>query len=155
MADPPAPRGRSWWRWLLVASLGLNLAFVGLVAGAVLRGPPHSGPPAPGLWHYARAMPDAHRRDLGRALRASRPDWGGAREALRGQRTALAAALTAEPFDADAVAAILQEEARLTGTLAERGARMLMDQIAQMDAEERAAYADAILSERRRPRRGH
>jgi uncharacterized membrane protein len=100
-------------------------------------------------------MPDAHRRDLGRALRASRPDWGGAREALRGQRTALAAALTAEPFDTDAVAAILQEEARLTGTLAERGAKMLMDQIEQMDAEERAAYADAILSERRRPRRGH
>jgi uncharacterized membrane protein len=155
MAGPAEDPRRPWRRWLLVASLGLNLAFVGLVAGAVLRGPPEAGP-APGLWHYARALPDAHRRDLGRALRASRPDWGGPREALRAQRAELAAALTADPFDPDAVAAILREEARLTGTLAERGTRLLFDQIVQMDADERAAFAAAILQERRRgPHRRH
>jgi hypothetical protein len=52
-----SPRPRPWQRWLLYASLGLNLAFVGLVAGAIMRGPPEVGLPGPALWHYARALP--------------------------------------------------------------------------------------------------
>ena len=94
---PNAAAGRPWLKWALVASLGLNLVFAGLVAGAVFRGPPP--PPMPGLWHYARALPEPYRRDLGRALRDSRDDWIGPREALRAQQAAMAAALTAEPFE--------------------------------------------------------
>jgi uncharacterized membrane protein len=142
------PRPRPWRRWLLYASLGLNLAFVGLVAGAIMRGPPEVSPPGPALWHYARALPAEQRRDLRQALRASRPEWIEAREALGAQRAAFAAALTAEPFDPDTVAQILAEEARLSGGLADRGTRLLLDRIAQMDSDERAAYADAILRER-------
>jgi uncharacterized membrane protein len=153
MAAPEAPRTRPWRRWLLLASLGLNLVFVGLVAGVVLRGPPDGGPPGPGLWHYARALPPAHRRDLGRALRESRPEWTGPREALRSKRIAFAGALTADPFEPAAVAAILDDEVRLTGGLAERGTRLLLEQIERMTPEERAAYAEAILKDRRRGRR--
>ena len=77
----------------------------------------------PALWHYARALPEPYRHDLGQALRASRGDWIGPREALRGQRRPLAAALTAEPFDPDAVAAVLTQQTQVTGDLSARGRR--------------------------------
>ena len=81
---PRAPPPRL--KWALVASLGLNLAVVGLIAGALVKGPPPRPLPGIALWHYARALPDPYRRDLGRALRDNRRDWIGPREALRGQR---------------------------------------------------------------------
>ena len=40
----PAPR-RNRTRWLLVASLGLNLVAAGVIGGAIIKGPP---PPDPG-----------------------------------------------------------------------------------------------------------
>jgi uncharacterized membrane protein len=138
---------RNWRTWALVASLGLNLVFVGLVAGALWKGPPP--PPAPGIGQYARALPDPFRHDLGRAMRDSRPDWSGMREARRGRRAAFAAALTAEPFDPAAVAAMLDEDRRLTGELAARGSRLLVEQIERMSPEERAAYAAALTEDRR------
>jgi uncharacterized membrane protein len=139
-------------KWALLASLGLNLVFVGLLAGAVFRGPPP--PPMPGLWHYARALPEPHRRELGRALRESRRDWIGPREALRGQKAAMAAALTAEPFDANAVAAVLASETRLVGDLSARGRELLLEEIARMSPADRAAYAEALTADRDRGRRG-
>jgi uncharacterized membrane protein len=139
---------RRWTTWALVASLALNLALVGLIGGALLKGGPE---PAPGitLWHYARALPDPYRRDLGQALRASRRDWIGPREALRGQRTALASALTAEPFQPSEVVEVLRHERQLTGELAERGTELLLAQIGRMSPEDRAAYAQALLEDRR------
>jgi uncharacterized membrane protein len=149
---PEAPSRRRWLSWALVASLGLNLALVGLLAGVALHGGPRRLTP-PGLWHYARALPEAHREALGRELRARRAQWIGAREALRQNRRAMAAALTAQPFDPAAVAALLAEERRLTATLSEQGAEPLVAEIARMTPEERAAYA-AALEEPRRGSRG-
>jgi uncharacterized membrane protein len=140
--------GSRWLKWALVASLGLNLAVLGVIGGAILKGPPPGPMPGIALWHYAHALPDPYRRDLGRALRESRRDWIGPREALRNQRPALAAALTAEPFDPAAVEAVLAQETRLTDELAARGTRLLLAQIQRMTPEERAAYA-AALTERR------
>lgn len=138
----PIPPGRPRLKWALVASLGLNLIFVGLLAGAVFRGPPP--PPIPGLWHYARALPDPYRRDLSRALRDSRRDWIGPRDALRAQQQAMAAALTAEPFDPAAVAEVLARETSLSGELSARGREMLLAEIARMSAADRAAYAEVL-----------
>jgi uncharacterized membrane protein len=137
---------RDWRTWALVASLGLNLAFVGLIAGALWKGPPP--PPAPGIGQYARALPDPLRHQLGRALRESRPDWRGMREAWAGRRAAFAAALTAEPFDPATVAALLDEDRRLAGELAARGSRLLVEQIERMSPAERAAYAEALTKGR-------
>lgn len=153
MADTTTPR-RPGLKWALVASLGLNLVFVGLFAAAAFRGPPP--PPAPGLWHYARALPDPYRRELGRALRDSRRDWIGPREALRGQRQAMAAALTAEPFDPAAVREVLARETQLLGDLSARGRELLLAEIARMSPADRAAYAATLLAGRDRgpgPRR--
>jgi uncharacterized membrane protein len=136
-------------KWVLVASLAMNLAFVGLVAGALTKGPPPAAWPGIALWQYARALPDPYRHDLGRTLRDNRRDWMAPREALRGQRDALAAALTAEPYAPEAVAELLEREAQLTGELSAHGATLLLAQIERMSPEERAAYAAALTEEHR------
>ena len=150
MAD--APR-RRWLTWALVASLGLNLAFAGLVAGTLLKGPPP--PPMLGVGQYARALPEPYRRDLGQALRASRGDWIGPRDALRAQRAGMTAALTADPFDPDAVAKVLAGEMEILGDLSTRGRAMLLAEITRMSPADRAAYAEALTADRgRRGREG-
>src|SRR5918999_4480534 len=143
MAD--AERRARRLKWALVVSLGLNLAVAGIVGGALLKGPPTPPWPGMGLWHYARALPDHYRRDLGQALRATRRDWIGPREALREQRSALAGALTAEPYRPDAVSDVLMREARLMGELSSRGADLILAQIARMTPDERRAYAQALM----------
>ncbi len=141
--------GRGWLRWVLPVSLGLNLVAAGVIGGALIKGPPPPAPiPGPALWRYARALPDPYRHDLGQALRASRGDWAGPREALRGQQAALAAALTAEPFDRKAVEAVLTRQTQVTDALAGRGVGLLIEQVDRMDPAERAAYAEALLSDR-------
>ena len=120
---------RRWMKWALVGSVCLNLAFAGLVAGALLKGPPPA--PWPGIApppvrpRPARAVPRGPRQ---RAPRQG-PDWKGPREALRGQREALATALTAEPYAPDAVAALFARETELTTELSNRGAALLVEQI--------------------------
>ena len=116
-----------------------------MLAGALLKGPPP--PPMPGIGGYAGALPDPFRHDLGRALRDSRPDWAGMREAYHGRRAALAAVLTAEPFDPGAVATVLQRQTEIMGELSRRGVDMLMVQIARMTPPERAAYAEALRAD--------
>ena len=138
---------RSWIKWALVASLGLNLAAAGVIGGALLKGPP---PPAPGfaLWHYARALPEPYRRDLGRALRENRDAWAGPREALRGEQAAVATALAAEPFQPQSVSEALGRQTAITDELAQRGAELLVEQIGRMSPEERATYAEALRADR-------
>ncbi len=145
---------RRWLRWLLVASLGLNLLLLGLAAGAVLRGPPDRFGAGPALGYYAHALPDPYRRDLGRELRASRGDWAPTRDALRDQRLAFAAALTADPYDQDRVEALLAEEQTFASSLGARARNLLAAQIARMDPEARAAFAERLRERPRHPGRG-
>jgi uncharacterized membrane protein len=144
---PPREILRSPRRWMLIGSLCLNLALLGVIAGALFERP---GPPPPGLWAYGRALPEPYRHDLASALRETRRDWIGPREALRGQRAALAAALLADPYDPVAVAEVITREPRLMDTLAQRGSDLLLDQISRMTPGDRAAYAEAL---RRAPRK--
>lgn len=149
MAATPSPapdprRPRRWRSWLLVASLGLNLAVLGVVAGAILRGPPDRAMTGPALSHYARALPDPFRDELRRALRESRADWAPTRDALRDQRQALAAALEADPYDPARVTDLLARELQLGAELGARGTALLAGQIAQMTAADRAAFAERL-----------
>ncbi|MFO1106493.1 MAG: periplasmic heavy metal sensor [Amaricoccus sp.] len=141
-------------KWALIGSLGLNLALAGLILGAIVKGPPPPPPPPGGLWFYGRSLPEPYRGDLGRALRDNRGDWAGPREALGDQRAAFAAALTAEPYDPAALAAILARQPALFDELTARGTSLLLDQIARMSPAERAGYAQALLSRREPPGHG-
>jgi uncharacterized membrane protein len=142
------PRSINWLKWGLVASLAVNLGFAGMMAGALIKGPSHGRSPGVALLHYARALPEPYQDDLRRQMREHRGEWAETREALRGQRAALAVALAAEPYAPEAVAAIFEREVRLSGELSTRGAELLLAQIARMSPDERAAYAQALREER-------
>lgn len=143
----PAPATPRWLRWLLAASLALNLLVLGLVVGDALRdGRPGGGlrPTEMALGPFARALADEDRRAILSDLRG-RPELAPLGRGERGAAFAgILAAVRAEPFD----------EARLRAAMAEQSERVEAAQRAVQDAvaarlaslppQERAAFADRL-----------
>lgn len=146
-----------WIKGLLFGSLALNLAFVGLIAGAVLRhdGPEHRGAHTPGPaafgQPYLRALPREARREMFRSLREA--DGFPDREERRAVYAEVIARLRSEPFDVAALAAVVSQQAE--GSIAvQRAAQDAWLQIvAQMSPAERAAYAEAVSETLRQGRK--
>jgi uncharacterized membrane protein len=148
-------------RAVLFVSLALNLAGLGVVAGALLQGPERGrghDPVAP----YTRALDEAQRRALGAEMRqrfrAERAEAG--RPDVPAEYRAALAALRAEPFDAEAFAAILAEQGRRADARRQRGEAVLLEHVTGLEPSERAAYAarlEAVLAdfEARFARAGH
>ncbi len=158
--QPTPPPNRRWVKIVLVVSLALNLAVLGVVAGGLIaRHRAMDAPPmidralAPlGLRLYARAMDAEDRRAVIDAARDRRADLAAGRSALRGHFAALAGALRAEPFDPAAVAAVLADQRRAAGRQLALGQDILVDRIAAMPRERRldfAARIEAALDRRR------
>lgn len=144
------PRGR-WVKPLLVVSLAINLAVAALVVGAVIRG----GPPMRGAMHQdggrdlgiglmVDSLSRADRAALRRAFVASDPGLGNWRERARQEFAVLLAALRAEPFDPEALRAVMQEQSARMRTRLENGREILIDRIAAMTPAERAEFAARI-----------
>ncbi|MCC6008284.1 MAG: periplasmic heavy metal sensor [Rhodobacteraceae bacterium] len=153
--------GRGWGA-VLVISLALNLAVVGLVAGAALRwqgGPPaetseRAGPargaPVFALGPYGRALDRDGRAEWRAMAMARSDDLARGRAALRADVAALAALLQAEHFDAEAARDLLARQranARAQEAIAHE---ILLEQLAGMPAENRRALAERLT--RRGPR---
>lgn len=153
-AAPLPAKPRRWTLYALIASLAVNLAVLGLVAGLALKGPPGRPGPEMGLWRYAGALPEPYRGDLMRQLRESRDAWRMERDRLSGQRQILASALTAQPYDRATVESALALERSMLDGLAVQGAQVLLDQIDRMDAQARADYAARLLAGPKERRKG-
>lgn len=151
---PSPPPMRTWIKLLLGVSLALNLAVIGLVAGAMLRfggaDGMHAPPRSLGASLY-RELPPKARRALRDDL-APGPDGGLPDHAAQTRR--LTEVLRSEPFDPDAAAATLTAH---SAAQAERLTRMQdawLVRVTAMSAAERAAYADR-LEEALTRRHGH
>ncbi|MGK7652105.1 periplasmic heavy metal sensor [Roseovarius sp. B08] len=146
-----APR---WMRWLLVASLALNLLVVGVVAGYAIKGGPdgRKGPPGSmGAMH--RALSDAERDDLkSRMIREFR-DRKDERTAVRREMDALVVLLRAEPFDTAAATERMAQVRALFGGRVASAQDLLIAYWSEMSLEDRAAYADRLEQELQRRRR--
>lgn len=144
-SDPhaAAPRRRRWMRWALGLSLALNLAVLGLVAGAALRhgGPDRGGHPKPmGVMLY-RELPREIRRELRETAFAPRAEIDRQR---RADAAAVDAALRAQPFDPARLEAVLQAQAAQRAAHHARMQAAWLDRVAAMSDAERAAYADRL-----------
>lgn len=135
----------------LGVSLAINLLILGAVGGAVLNG----GPGGP-----VRDRLDAVRSlglgPIGMALERGDRDAivarvGQDRDGMRGDRQALltatldfVAAVEADPFDREAAEAALEAQRGHVLGLQERGHGALLDQLGQMSAEARSAFAERL-----------
>lgn len=141
-------RSRTWMKWALGLSLGLNLLVVGLVAGAAYRfDGPHGGPGA--NRHdfgapYIIALPEDRRRAIFKELRAGRQDKSTSRAARRALYAEAVAAIRAEPFDLARVTGVLDTQRDATIGVQQAAQSAWLAEIASMDAPARAAYADRL-----------
>jgi uncharacterized membrane protein len=145
-AKPPLPRR---FRWLLIASLTLNLLVVGAVVGTALRvaGGGRLPPPAErslGFGPWSGGLDRDDYRALRRGFEQSGRDLRDARAAENADRQALITALRADPFDPatlDAVAARMQ--ARTLERL-EFGQQVIRAHVVAMSPQARRAFADRL-----------
>lgn len=151
-SPPPAPAPQAGmsrgWKIAFALSVALNLAVLGLVAGAFLR---HGGPMMQpgavadgGFGPLAEALEDDDRRGLRRDFLSSRPDIREIRKERRADAARLMAVLRAEPFDPAALQSALAEASRRTADRVAHGQSLLVSRIAAMAPAERAAFADRL-----------
>ena len=149
VAPPPAtaaPRTAGWVKVLLALSLALNLAIVGLAAGAALRdgGPPMRGDRDFGFGPLGEALDRDDRKALRKAFLDSFPALKQGRAALRGDFDTLAAVLRAPDLDPAALDAALAQIASRNAEMLARGRDIIADHLKAMDAAGRAAFADRL-----------
>jgi uncharacterized membrane protein len=169
MSPPNAEQPGRSRRWL-VASVLLNVLLIGVLIGAAINrhddGPaPGDGPPVMqrgGAFTADRELAEAifaaltrdERRQARRELRRSWGNLRARREAVSAARQKLRQALTAEPFDGEAVAdamdAMRREELAVRLEIEKR----LLALLARLDPEARARLVERFDNPPARPRHG-
>jgi len=166
------------WIIALVGSVLINGVLVGYVVHRAADGPrwqmreshpgrihERSGPPGRhgfDLRGFVEALPDEARAEARSRLRDSFSDMGGTARAGMEARRELDALLTAEDFDAGAVAAAMDRMREHQRAMEARVEAVVLDVVADLDAETRAAALQAGRARigrdpgrRRGPPRGH
>ena len=142
---------RSWIVIALAISLSLNLLVAGLVAGALIwHGLEHRDGGRRldlgdvGFGPFVAALPPRDRRELARAVAREEGSFRENRALMIRQFETLLAALRADPYDPEAVRALLVEQQRSVGARQDLGRELLLERIGEMSAAERADSADAL-----------
>lgn len=149
-----------WMKWVLIASLAVNVAVGAAVVGAFATGGPardaggeaRRGGGPPEMRALVRAMPRDARRAFFSTLRSERRLSNG-RAALRLARAEVIASLQAEPFAAAAFTAALQAQREVQAGLADAGIAAMTDSVAGLSPADRRAMADALAQDRGGARR--
>ena len=143
MASDPKSSAFRFWRVLLVISLAMNVAVIGLVAGFAWRkdrvGPPHGisltlGP-------IGSALSREDRRELVEDLRADprlRPHRRG------DDLDAILAALRADPFDRATLQGAMSAMTARKDRLQEAAREALIERVTLMSDADRIAFADRL-----------
>ena len=150
-------------RFLLIASLALNLLVAGVVVGGLVSkggdGPRGGNSVDRGLRDignvpFVMALDPEDRKELAQAMGLRRDRLRENRERLRTRFEAVLDVLRADPFEPDALSTLLADQ---RATLFERqqlGEDLLIGRLKDMTVEQRAAYADRVdRSLRRGPRK--
>lgn len=148
MGEEMGAGARRWPRWMVLAltiSVGANLLLGGLVVGAALRDA--ASDRRKGFTERVLSeLPEARRAEAREILSASAEGWPERRARMAAASAEISAALSAEPFDPDALRRAM--DARLDvmrGHFADRGERLV--KVAEMlGAEERARLAEAMAA---------
>lgn len=143
-APQPAPSGRGL-KIALAVSVALNLAVVGLAAGAMMNGSHGRDMPRDlSFGPFSEALSAEDRRALRKALFDRAPSFRESRTAARAEFATLLDTLRASPFDPVAMqTALAAIEARNAGRL-ELGRSLIEARVVEMSDDERLAFADRL-----------
>ncbi len=157
--EPTAVRSgnRSWWRWVLIASLAFNVLVLGAMAGRAFmhrHGPVASltGPAGNSgyLGAFTQQLPVERRREIWSSLRHDRSELKALRGKVREARADVRAALTTEPYDAARFKAA-QDRMLEAEISVRRASQQVFEQIAQrLSREERALFARHMAADGQR-----
>ncbi|MCA0920113.1 periplasmic heavy metal sensor [Pseudooceanicola nanhaiensis] len=144
-----APRMRPWLRVVLVVSLALNLAVVGIVAGTAFNHERRPPPRPPRLDQIAGpltfALTEEDRKAIGKEIFAEyRKQGRPSREAIREEYQGVIDALRTTPFDPTAVEQSLERQRVVANERAELGHRLLVQHLSDLTEADRAAFADRL-----------
>ena len=140
------PRGKGL-RIALAVSVALNLAVLGMAAGAMLHGGGMGGRDGVrelGFGPFTEALDREQRNDLRRAFFAAAPDFRNARKQMRADTQALLTALRADPFDPAALSAIMETQRQRVAAQLELGQGLMRDLLVAMTPEARLSFADRL-----------
>lgn len=149
MENPPLTPSKpgKGLRIALAISLALNLAVLGLVAGAILRDGPGMRAAMVrdlGFGPYTEALSPADRKALRRALFEKAPDIRDNRRMMRDDAEALIGLLRADPFDAVAFQARMEAQHGRMAKQLRLGQDLLQDFVITMPDADRRAFADRL-----------
>ncbi len=147
--DKNTKKALPWMRILLVASLAANLLIVGVVAGAMWSGGPKTVKRDPGgrgivAGPYGRAFSKEDRAEIRRSFEERKPWFDETRRKMRGFGQEIATAVRVEPFDGDAIRAILVRQREIQNALQDEGQNLMLERVEAMTPEQRAAFADRL-----------
>lgn len=160
---PKATPSRPWLKALFVVSLALNLLVLGLVAGANWgnkrdhgfnpRGPNKGAVRDLGYAPLVGALDRKDRREIGKHLRDHSGSFEENRARLAQEFQTMLSLLRAEPFDADALRAQMEQQSKRMLERVTLARNTLVDRLAQMSEQERLEFADRVeKSMRKLPR---
>jgi uncharacterized membrane protein len=155
--DQRMKRNWNWTKTLLVVSLALNLAVAGIVAGSAFahkRGDRPEMGFGGGLRPYVASLPDSQRQHVRDRLLRNREAIRAARQELRQSEQAVRAAMTAAPFDANALNAAFAAQRSVYDGIAANGHHALVEVLAGMSDAERSQFIDRLKSYKRKPGSG-
>lgn len=153
MADDGTPKPTRIFRIVLVASLALNLAFLGVIGGAFARSKAGGGAPSGielGVGPLGRALSEEDRREVARALRERTDFRRGDRAAPRRTMQEIQELLRQDELDTAALAAILERSSRRSTQLQAAAQDALVEHLSGMSVQDRIAFADRLEQTSRR-----
>jgi uncharacterized membrane protein len=154
----PRPATATWVKVVLALSLAINLAILGVVAGAWIKVSPDrsggGGPRELSFGPFSEALTRQDRRALRAAFMERAPEFRAAREATRDEFEALLSALRAAPFDPAALSPVLAAIEQRNIDRLTLGRTLIEDRIIAMSEADRLAFAARLEDGLQRKGRG-
>lgn len=145
MTEPTARAATATWvKVVLAISLALNLAVIGLAAGAWMKEGSKGMPRDLSFGPFSEALSREDRRALRRALMERAPDFRESRDAARQEFSALLSALRAQPLDPVALRAALSAIEGRNADRLELGRSLIEARLIEMSDPDRLAFADRL-----------
>lgn len=151
MSNEPKQGLRPWLKAVLVVSLALNLAVIGLGAGAAWRfkDGAHGGGRPVMLGRFI--FKDLGREEVRRLLRDRAGEAGGARDLRRAEMDQVIGLLRADTLDAPAVMAVVDAHIAETGDFTRSVARAWGNRLEGLSPKQRRKLADRMQRQMEKP----